>query len=462
MYRLKLVIAALSLAMSSCASLDGAREIESVNQTLTGFTANDLRLNDDAAVTRERLASRKMLLESPLTQDAAVRVALLGSPSLQALLEKETARIAEAQRQGRIGNPTLTYERLRDDGKTEIGRILSIGLFELLTLPQRQRIAAAESEAATAQLAISVVDEVTRVRQAWVRAVAADQKRRYAERVLESATATAELARRMEAAGNFNRIDRARQQAYEADARTQLMLARAQTSADREALVRALGLDDSDAARLRLPDRLPDIPKSAISPEEISARASNERLDLRLSEASWRAAARRSGLGELTTRTDIELGLVRDGEANGYEVEVRLPVFDFGDLSRLALDGHARSALNDLEATRRAAGSHLRESYAGYLAAHAVARNHLDELLPLRRMISDETLLRYNGMIIGVFELLADARDQVTAVIAAIDAEQQYWLAEAALESALVGRPTSSTPISVKVDSAPTSAVKDH
>jgi hypothetical protein len=98
-----------------------------------------------------------MLLESPLTQDAAVRVALLGSPSLQALLEKETARIAEAQRQGRIGNPTLTYERLRDDGKTEIGRILSIGLFELLTLPQRQRIAAAESEAATAQLAISVV-----------------------------------------------------------------------------------------------------------------------------------------------------------------------------------------------------------------------------------------------------------------------------------------------------------------
>ena len=77
-------------------------------------------------------------------------------------------------------------------------------------------------------------------------------------------------------------------------------------------------------------------------------------------------------------------------------------------------------------------------------------------------MISDETQLRYNGMIIGVFELLADARDQVTAVIAAIDAEQQYWLAEAALESALVGRPTSSTPISVKVDSAPTSAVKDH
>lgn len=462
LHRVKLVIAALSLVAGGCASLDGAREIESVNQTLTDFTASDLRLNDDAAVTRERLASRTILLESPLTQDAAVRVALLGSPSLQALLEKETVRIADAQREGRIGNPTLTYERLRVDGKTEIGRILSVGLLELLTLPQRQRIAAAEGEAAAARLALTVVDEVTRVRQAWVRAVAADQKLRYAGRVLESSKATAELARRMEAAGNFNRLSRARQQAYEADARTQLMLARAQASADREALVRALGLDDSDASRLRLPDRLPDIPKTAISPEEISARASKERLDLRLSEANWRAAARRSGLGELTTRTDIELGLVRDGEANGYEVELRLPVFDFGDLNRRVLDGHARSALNDLEATRRAAGSHLRESYAGYLAAHAVARNHLDELIPLRRMISDETLLRYNGMIIGVFELLADAREQVTTVVAAIDAEQQYWLAEAALESALVGRPTISTPISAAAGSTRTSTAKDH
>jgi len=462
LHKLKLVIAALSRVAGGCASLDGAREIESVNQTLTDFTASDLRLNDDAAVTRERLASRKILLESPLTQDAAVRVALLGSPSLQALLEKETVRIADAHREGRIGNPTLPYERLRVDGKTEIGRILSVGLLELLTLPQRQRIAAAEGEAAAARLALTVVDEVTRVRQAWVRAVAADQKLRYAERVLESSKATAELARRMEAAGNFNRLSRARQQAYEADARTQLMLARAQASADREALVRALGLDDSDASRLRLPDRLPDIPKTALSPEEISARASKERLDLRLSEANWRAAARRSGLGELTTRTDIELGLVRDGEANGYEVELRLPVFDFGDLNRRVLDGEVRSALNDLEATRRAAGSHLRESYAGYLAAHAVARNHLDELIPLRQMISDETLRRYNGMIIGVFELLADAREQVTTVIAAIDAEQQYWLAEAALESALVGRPTMSTPISAATGSARMSTAKDH
>jgi outer membrane protein TolC len=454
------LIVAFAVNLGACTSFDGSRHIEAANRTLTEFTAGDLRLNRGSPDDRERLATREALLAEPLTQEAAVRVALLGSPSLQALLAQESAQIAEARREGRIDNPKLSYERLRADGETEIARILSLGLLELLTLPQRQRVAAAQGEAAELRLAVTVVDEVTRVRQSWVRAVGATQKLRYAERVLESAAASAELARRMEAAGNFNRINRARQQAFEADARTEAVLARQQAAADREALVRALGLDDAQASRLRLPERLPDVPKTALAPEVASARASSERLDLRLAEAAWRAAARRRGLGEITTRTDIELGVVRDGEAKGYEVELRLPVLDFGDLDRGALDARARATLEELEATRRAVGSHVRESYAGYLAAHALARNHLDELVPLRRAISEESLLRYNGMIIGVFELLADAREQVATVISAIEAEQQYWLADAALKAALVGRPTT-TSLAAPARAAASSA-KDH
>ena len=48
-------------------------------------------------------------------------------------------------------------------------------------------------------------------------------------------------------------------------------------------------------------------------------------------------------------------------------------------------------------------------------------------------------------MLISVFELLADARDQVSAVSAAIDAQQQFWLADAAMQASVIGRPTSTT-----------------
>ena len=68
-------------------------------------------------------------------------------------------------------------------------------------------------------------------------------------------------------------------------------------------------------------------------------------------------------------------------------------------------------------------------------------RRYRDEVVPLRKSILDENLLRYNGMLISVFELLADAREQVTSVRQAIGAERDFWLAETALRGTLLGRP---------------------
>lgn len=45
-----------------------------------------------------------------------------------------------------------------------------------------------------------------------------------------------------------------------------------------------------------------------------------------------------------------------------------------------------------------------------------LARHYRDNIVPLRRQIAEENLLRYNGMLLSVFELLADAREQVTSV----------------------------------------------
>jgi hypothetical protein len=60
--------------------------------------------------------------------------------------------------------------------------------------------------------------------------------------------------------------------------------------------------------------------------------------------------------------------------------------------------------------------------------------------VPVRKTISDEMLLRYNGMLASVFELLADSRDQVAAVNGYIDALKDYWLAETDLQQSLGGR----------------------
>ena len=82
----------------------------------------------------------------------------------------------------------------------------------------------------------------------------------------------------------------------------------------------------------------------------------------------------------------------------------------------------------------------MRETYAAYRTAYDIAKHYRDEIVPLRKRIADENVLRYNGMLIGVFELLADAREQVGSVNAAIEAARDYWLAETALQLALAGK----------------------
>ncbi len=107
------------------------------------------------------------------------------------------------------------------------------------------------------------MDHVTRVRQAWVRAVAAQQMLQYAKQVYDSAEAGAELAKRMQSVGNFNRIARAREQAFYADAATQLSTAQHQATASREELVRLLGLNERQAQALQLPNGCPDLPRQS-------------------------------------------------------------------------------------------------------------------------------------------------------------------------------------------------------
>lgn len=450
----KLAISAVTLAvLSGCASVSLEQNVSRVNDEASSFTDKKLKLSRTEQERKERADAAQALLAQPLGQREAVQLALVNSPSLQALLAQGWAESADAAQVGRIANPIFSYERMVAGDELEIGRALSFGLLDLLTLPARQGISRYRIEQSQLRLTSEVVDQVTQVRQAWVRAIAAQQTLKYARQVYESAEATAEIARRMQAAGNFSRISRAREQAFYADAATRLATANHQATATREELVRQLGLDEAQAKLLKLPERLPDLPKQALDPQTAGAHATRYRLDIRLALSNYEAYARSQGLTTVTSFTDIELTTMRNtntdsasgsrSDPRGYEIGVRLPIFDWGGMQRDAMSARTLAAANQLEATVRAAGSSLRESYSAYRTAYDVARHHRDEVVPLRKVISDENQLRYNGMIIGVFELLADARDQVNTVIAAINTEQQFWLADAALQASFIGRPTS-------------------
>ena len=445
-------LAAASLVLAGCASVNIDQAVQETNDTAGTFTQGKLELSrtDQQQQARSKLAVE--LLAEPLTMDGAVQLALANSPAVQTLLAQSWSEMALANQRGRIPNPVFSFQRLRFGAELEIERLLSFGLLDLLTLPQRQLIARAEVEQFKIQLSADVVDHVTLVRQAWVRAVSAQQTLQYAKQVNSTAQASSELARRMQQVGNFTKLQRARQQAFYADSVAQLASAGNATTATREELIRLLGLTDAQSSELKLPDRLPDLPKEPRQPGVVNANAMQQRLDVRLARNQLDIAGKAQGLSLLRNLVDTEVGIRRDTvfdnaagtktPRTGYELAIRLPVFDWGTAQRQAMNAQSLAAANRYESIVRGASSQLRQSYSAYRTAHDVASHYRDEIVPLRKVIAEENQLRYNGMLISVFELLADSREQVSSVIAAINAYQQFWLADAALAASTTGKPT--------------------
>ena len=124
---------------------------------------------------------------------------------------------------------------------------------------------------------------------------------------------------------------------------------------------------------------------------------------------------------------------------NGYAVSLELPLFDWGTARQARAQAVYEQALQRTAATAINARSQVREAYSGYRTAYDLARHYRDEVVPLRKTISHEVLLRYNGMLASVFELLVDAREQVASVQGAIDTQRDFWIAQTELQSAIDG-----------------------
>lgn len=444
-------LAAAALALAGCAAPNMNAALDQANQLakpVSGESAATFRRDASSREAAAKLAAD--LLSKPLTMDGAAQLALANSPSFQAALAQSWSELAAARQRGLPGRVLFSFEHLREGAGLEIGRLLSFGLFDLITLPQRRAVAQTESELARARMAGAIVDQVTGARQAWVKAVAARQIETYAVQVKDAAEASAELGRRMQQVGNFTKLQAARQHLFYADATTRLAAARQAAVSAREELVRQLGLDERQAGELKLPERLPELPKAPRAPEEVSKALASQRLDARLARLELEAAGRSRGIDLASSLVDAELGVRHDtnfdaaaGRSNkrGYELDLRLPLFDWGATRAAALDARSLAAVNRYESVARAASSQARESYSSYRTAFDQARHQRDEMVPLRKTISEENQLRYNGMQIGVFELLADAREQVSGVIAAIEAQRDFWLADASLSNTLIGRP---------------------
>ncbi len=443
---LRLAPLAAAALLAACAPLQTRQSLQATNAITQPHTGVPLQLQRSDAQRQHAQTQIDALLSKPLSADDAVRAALLGSPALQALIAQSQADSAMSTQSARPANPVFGFERLLIGGGVEITRSLSVGLLDLLTLPTRSRINTAQQDQLRLRLASEVLRVAALTRRDWVQAVAAQQTLAYDRDVVDAAQATATLAARMQQAGNFTKLDAAQQGLFAADSQLRLHRAERAATQSREALVRTLGLSAEQAARLTLPAQLPAAPQQPPPAAPLPLQAAlDARLDVQLARASYTATAQAAGLTRNTSLIEhVELGGVRKtysdaAPQNGVDLSLPLPLFDLGDARRSASANNVLAARNRAVATARSAASQLREADALRRSAWQQQQLSQTQIVPLAQTVLDESQLRYNGMLIGTFQLVAAAQTQVRAVRAAIAAQRDYWLADATWQAAQLG-----------------------
>ena len=390
-------------------------------------------------------ATVKKLLAAPLTADTAVQIALLNNRGLQATYAELGIAEADVVQAGRLRNPGFSFGRLTRADEVEIERTFLFDVLGLITMPIRTDLEKRRFELTKGRVAMETLQVAADTRRAFFSAVAAQESVKYMGQVKQSAETSAELARRMASVGNFSKLDRAREQAFYAETTAQFARVKQQAVAERERLTRLMGLWGEDTG-FRLPERLPDLPKAPRDIADLEATALKKRLDVQGAMQEAENIASALGLTKATGFLSVlEVGYMRNSESGqprqtGYEIELRLPIFDWGSARVARAEYTYMQAVNRAADTAVKARSEVREAYSAYRTSYDLVRHYRDEIVPLRKRISEENLLRYNGMLISVFELLADARQQVSGVNAYIEALRDYWLSETSFNLALTGK----------------------
>jgi outer membrane protein TolC len=219
-------------------------------------------------------------------------------------------------------------------------------------------------------------------------------------------------------------------------------------TASREKLIRLLSLPGASGTDFpRLAERLPELPPSIEPFPDVEQAVLENRVDLQILRLKLDELARSLDLTQSTRfinvleagPTRVKQGAARDAYESGFVFSFEVPIFDSGAARVRRAESIYAQAIERFAQAAIDARSQIRQSYANYQAAFDLAVRQRDEVLPLRKSLADQSLLRYNASLISIFELLSSARDQAAGVDGYIQSARDFWLAKSQFDASLLG-----------------------
>jgi outer membrane protein TolC len=351
---------------------------------------------------------------------------------------------------GRLQNPRFDLRHAGGAGQYDVEESLSFNVLSLLTMP-RARAIEKQRFAQTQSAVILQVAELARdTREAFYAAVAAQASGRYLQRIRATAETGATLAQRMLESGNWNRLDQAREQNFHTDAVEGSIRAQLAAESAREKLLSLMGIatQGNGQPSLQLAQALPELPASLEDLPDVDRAVLQDRLDLLIMRRQIDELAQRLKLTRSTRFVNVlDAGATRVQQGahdapfeRGYTFTLEVPLFDSGEARVKKAQAIYAQAVDRFAQAAIEARSQIRLAYADYRAAFELTRQQRDEVLPLRKSLAAENLLRYNASQISIFELLSDVREQAAGTQRYIERLRDFWIAKSRLDAALLGK----------------------
>ena len=432
-------------ALSGCAGFSkdgGFTPVEAATHDHLGKDLRWARSADERAKSASEVAA---LLAHPLSVEDAVQVALLNNPGLQASFQELEISEADLVQSGRLPNPGFTLRHAAAGGLYDIEETLTFNVLSLLTMPYMHSTEKRRFAAVQKSTVMQVALLADRTRTAYYRAVAAHENLHFAWQVKDAAQTSAELAHRMEGAGNWSRLDQAREQAFFDQAMQDLTRAQFADEIAAAELNRVLGISDAGKTLL-LDEHLPDLPQNIAVLPTLEETAMQNRLDLQIMRTDMDALARGLKLTKATRfvnvldvgPTWVRNGTREDPIEKGYEVRLEVPIFDTGDARVHKAEAVYSEAVGRFAQAAIDARTEVRVAAAAYRSTYVIAVFQRDNVVRLRKAVTKQELLRHNASLASTFELLADARAQISSVSDYIQYARDFWIAKSHLDTTLI------------------------
>ena len=425
-----------------CASVPRDAGVGEVNRVLEERTGHRLSWKPGQAIEPPNDQELEAQLQSELSADRAVEIALANNRDLLAALEELGIARADLIAARTVRNPILDGEyHFPGEKFTPYEIAITQTLVDLLQLRRRRAVGAAEFEAARLRVTASVVGFAGEVRADFYTLQAAQAALAQQRTISAAAEAAVQLAQRQHEAGNITDLDLEAEQALYEEAKLDLAASELDELAARERLLTDLG--SLRPLPLALPPLAAPPAEPERTPEEVEA-VQSERLDVLLAQAELDAAKKAGPLARAEPFDELAAGVHFDRESGGERsrgpvATIPIPLFDRGLAARTRAGAMIRLAEQRLHALAVAARSEARAARERLVEARARAEYLATVVVPRRQRILYLTQLEYNAMLRGVFDLIRARQGLAEAERERVFALRDYWLARTEMDLALSG-----------------------